>query len=195
MHIHVQPGGHLHACRGSHACPELGLGAGLRILRKLCQLFSDLAVEIDLMVKGIRHGGVDLGGRERRVLATHFLGRPSMCQVIHCDLRDADAGQTTKASGFANRGVDVRIGQVDIDCSTPAFTRFCLATFEAWHLTLSAHRSRKPSGTIGTRRRGFVRPCGSVLPSALHPGSGRPATGPGRRRCLSGICGFAVSGS
>ena len=52
----------------------------------------DLTIDLALMVKVVRHGGMYLGRTELGMLAAHLVRRPSMRQVVHHDLRDADAG-------------------------------------------------------------------------------------------------------
>jgi len=52
----------------------------------------DFTIDLALMVEVVRHGGMSLDRTEIGMLAAHLVRRPSMRQVVHQDLRDADAG-------------------------------------------------------------------------------------------------------
>jgi hypothetical protein len=78
-----------------------------------------LVVDIRLMIEVVSHGGVDFGGVQVGVLATHLIRRPAVSQIVHRNLSDANARQPLQVRRAIGCLLDVRIRDVDAHSNFP----------------------------------------------------------------------------
>jgi hypothetical protein len=109
MDVQVQCDAHSPHSLGSQSVKQRGSRASHLKVFQLLKLILDLPLDLLLVVVEVRHRRVDLGEPKVRVLAAHLVGRPTVSQVIHDDLGDADAGKPLQPSRLAHWFLDVGI--------------------------------------------------------------------------------------
>ncbi len=110
MDAHIQRHGHLAASLGPHPQKERRRRCGSAACVDQRQFRANCIIHFFTMVVIVRHRRVYLSSCEVRVLATNFLGRPRVREVIHHDLCDTCPRRTGDSRRLGLQLLNVRIG-------------------------------------------------------------------------------------
>jgi hypothetical protein len=75
----------------------------------LLRLFPDFLVNFILVIEIIPHGSVGFRRTQVWMLAAHFLNRPTVREVVHNNLGDANPGEPLQAGRLALGLIDVGV--------------------------------------------------------------------------------------